>query len=273
VVVDGLRVHCLDWGGDERPPLVFLHGGALTAHTWDVVSLGLRDRYRCVAPDLRGHGESEWPATRDYRLEAYADDVLGLIRELGLGRVCLIGNSLGGQVALVAAAARPELVQALVLVDVGDDPAPPGAADVRAFIAGPAEFATLDAAVDHALAFNPRRKPHILRRSLRNNLRELATGGWRWKYDARAFATHDDEPAMRHRRSVLEDAVGRAACPVLIVRGGDSRVFLREDAEDLTARFADGRWAEVADAGHTIQGDNPGGLLERLEPFLRERVT
>jgi esterase len=268
VVVDGVRLHYLDWGNSGAPPLVLLHGGALTAHSWDLVALALRGRFHCLAPDLRGHGESEWPTSSDYRLEAYARDVASFVRALNVSPVGLVGNSLGGQVALIMAASSPELVRALVMVDVGDNPSPSGAAEVRAFIGSAEEFATLDDAVDHVLMFSPRRKAHVLRRSLRNNLRELSSGAWAWKYDSRAFRVHDDDVAMAHRQTVLRDAVGRVAVPTLAVRGGDSPVFSRTDAETLAATFIDGSWVEVPDAAHTVQGDNPAGLVAVLEPFL-----
>src|SRR4051812_48449512 len=74
VVVDGVRLHVLDW---EAPghPVVFLHGGGLTAHTWDLVCLALRGDGHCVALDLRGHGDSEWSPAMRYRPEDHAHDL------------------------------------------------------------------------------------------------------------------------------------------------------------------------------------------------------
>jgi len=74
VILGRMRFHYLDWGTQGRPPLVCLHGGGLTAHTWDVVCLALRGDHRCVALDLRGHGDSEWSPTADY------DFVTGLLQ-------------------------------------------------------------------------------------------------------------------------------------------------------------------------------------------------
>src|SRR4051794_31152425 len=72
VVVGGLRLHYLDWGSARRPPLLFLHGGCLTAHTWDLVCLALRKQFHCLALDLRGHGDSEWSPTVDYGPDAHS---------------------------------------------------------------------------------------------------------------------------------------------------------------------------------------------------------
>src|SRR5207249_1787950 len=68
---NGLPLHLLDWGTPGQPPVLFLHGGSLTAHTWDLVCLALRQRYHCQALDLRGHGDSGWSPDADYSLEAH----------------------------------------------------------------------------------------------------------------------------------------------------------------------------------------------------------
>src|SRR5918998_1067288 len=66
--VGELQMHYLDGGKKENPPILFLHGGALTAHTWDLCCLALRDEYHCLAMDLRGHGDSDWSPDADYSL-------------------------------------------------------------------------------------------------------------------------------------------------------------------------------------------------------------
>src|ERR1700676_1422879 len=68
IVLDGIRIHYLDWGGVAQQAIVFVHGGGLNAHTWDVICLALRPRFRCYALDLRGHGDSEWSPNLRYAL-------------------------------------------------------------------------------------------------------------------------------------------------------------------------------------------------------------
>ena len=75
--VGGMRLHYLDWGNKHLPPLLFLHGGALTAHTWDLVCLALRDEYHCLALDQRGHGDSDWSEDADYTMGAQLTDTFG----------------------------------------------------------------------------------------------------------------------------------------------------------------------------------------------------
>src|SRR6516225_8004013 len=78
LIIGNLRVHYLDWGGGGQP-ILFLHGGGLNAHTWDVLALMLRDRYRCIALDQRGHGDSEWSPVIDYAVDSQSRDVAGFI--------------------------------------------------------------------------------------------------------------------------------------------------------------------------------------------------
>jgi esterase len=270
VTAGGLTLSYLDWGGPASRPLLFLHGGALTAHTWDVVCLALRGRHRCLALDLRGHGESDHANDADYRLESFADDVAAVLDALDLDRPVVVGNSLGGQAALLAAAARTDL-GGLVLVDVG--PAPNRAASARIVrsIDAPEEFATLDDVVRRAAVLNPAREPSALRDSLPNNLRTLPNGRLTWKYDWRAFAGLTDA-VFEQRAELLWAALDALSCPVLVVRGGDSAVLTAAQVDELRARQPSLEAAVVADAGHTIQGDNPAGLVEAMQPVI-ERWT
>src|SRR5438552_16744423 len=99
MIVGAMRFHYLDWGGDSRP-IIFLHGGGLNAHTWDVICLMLRHQYHCLALDQRGHGDSEWEPTSDYSHDSQVQDVKGFIKKLSLERPLLIGHSMGGFAAI-----------------------------------------------------------------------------------------------------------------------------------------------------------------------------
>ena len=89
IVIHGMRFHYLDWGVSGSRPILFLHGGGLNAHTWDVVCLMLRRQYHCFALDQRGHGDSEWEPTSDYSHNSQVRDVAGFIDQLGLQRMVL----------------------------------------------------------------------------------------------------------------------------------------------------------------------------------------
>jgi pimeloyl-ACP methyl ester carboxylesterase len=119
VCVQGLNFQVRDVG-DKQPVLVFLHYWGGTGRTWDLVIRELAGRHRCIAPDLRGWGGSDKTAD-GYDLHTQADDTAAIIASLGLSQYILIGQSMGGKIAQIFGARRPQGLKGLVLVA----PAPP----------------------------------------------------------------------------------------------------------------------------------------------------
>jgi esterase len=269
VQIGGLRFNYLDWGNEHLPALLFLHGGALNAHTWDLCCLALRDEFHCLALDQRGHGDTDWASDLDYSIAAQRRDIEGFIAALDLDHFVLAGMSMGAINALAYAIEHSRRLRALVLIDAGPDVRRAGSRRIRDFVNGVAEEPTLEGIIERALAFNPRRDPEILRRSLMHNLRRQPDGGWTWKYDRRRFQALEREQHLAERRGLAEQ-LDRVLCPTLVVRGGDSDVFHEEDAERLAARLPRGRHVTVPKAGHTVQGDNPKDLVAAMRAFLAE---
>ena len=267
VSVGQLRFRYLDWGTKGLRPILFLHGGALTAHTWDLCCLALRDEFHCVALDQRGHGDTDWAPDADYSIGAQREDIRGFADRLGFDRFVLVGQSMGAINGLAFAVTHPERLSALVMIDAGPEVRRRGSSRIREFVNGGAKPETLEEIIERALAFNPRRDRQILRRSLMHNLRQQPDGSWSWKYDRRRFQRlyHDTHLAERRR---LADDLANVTCPALVVRGAESDVFHQDDAERLAKNFPDGRQVAVAQAGHTVQGDNPKDLVAALREFL-----
>ena len=248
-------------------PILFLHGGALTAHTWDLCCLALRDEFHCLALDQRGHGDSDWAPDTDYSIDAQREDIRGFADQLGLDRFVLVGQSMGAINGLAFAAAHPERLSALVMIDAGPEVRRRGSSRIREFVNGGAKPETLEEIIERALAFNPRRDPQILRRSLMHNLRRQPDGSWSWKYDRRRFQQMGGDRHAAERRG-LADGLVRVTCPTLVVRGAESDVFHQEDAEHLAKSLPNGRQITIGQAGHTVQGDNPKDLVAALRDFL-----
>jgi len=267
VNVGQLRFRYLDWGTKGLRPILFLHGGALTAHTWDLCCLALRDEFHCIALDQRGHGDTDWAPDADYSIGAQREDIRGFADRLGLDRFVLVGQSMGAINGLAFAVTHPERLSALVMIDAGPEVKRRGSSRIREFVNGGAKPETLEEIIERALAFNPRRDPQILRRSLMHNLRRQPDGSWSWKYDRSRFQRLDHDTHLAERRR-LADNLAKVTCPALVIRGAESDVFHQDDAERLAKNFPDGRQITIAQAGHTVQGDNPKDLVAALREFL-----
>src|SRR5579871_405468 len=155
ILLRNQRFHYLDWGGPGTTPIVLLHGGGLTAHTWDLVCLALRPQYRCYALDLRGHGESEWSRQMDYSLEAHAGDVHAFMTALELSDAVVVGMSLGGGTAVRYSIEHTP--RALVVIDTGPQTNRVGGRAIIDFMRAPAELDSVDDFIERSLKFNPRR--------------------------------------------------------------------------------------------------------------------
>lgn len=134
VLLGGMRFHFLDWGNEGARPLLFLHGGGLTAHTFDLVCLALRTDYRCLALDQRGHGDSEWSPVEDYGTATHAADIAAFIEAFDLTGLVMVGMSMGALNAIHYAADHGDRLAALILIDAGPELQAEGSARIRSFM-------------------------------------------------------------------------------------------------------------------------------------------
>eukprot|EP00439_Symbiodinium_sp_Y106_P089604 s1_g2140.t1 len=265
VLLNDRRFHYVEWGNAENPPLLFLHGGNQSARTWDIVCLALANDFHCIALDQRGHGDSEWSYEGHYAPEDHREDISTLVDHFGWDRFSLIGMSMGGLNALSYATKNWRRIKALVCVDVGPFVQMNKSKELVSFVESNGAPQPFDQFVKAALAHNPRRKEELLRHSLTHTTRELSDGTWTWKADRRKKLDLND---MQMHLDRLADECRRIQCPTLVVRGEQSPTFSREDAERFVSLLVDGTHVTVPNAGHTVQGDNPKGLVDELRNFL-----
>ena len=271
VDLNGLKIHYLDWGAAGQPPLLLLHGGMQTAHSWDLTAVALKRRFHAVAMDLRGHGDSDWSDEGDYAHATHASDVAALIDHLGWNKLVLAGLSLGGLAAMTFASERSDKLAALVIVDVGPELNPGGVGRIIGFTGGPGELDSVDAFIERSIEYNPRRKREQLRYSLAHNLKQLPNGRYAWKYDRRIGQRRDS--AGERAPVQFDDMWERLraiTCPTLVVRGAQSDVFAEETGRRMAETIPDCRFVTVPDAGHTVPMDNAPGFLKVLQTFLNE---
>lgn len=264
---DGGRLHALDWGGDG-PPALFIHGGALSAHTWDLACPLLRTDYRCLAVDMRGHGDSDWADS--YRIEDYADDVACVIRELGWRRPHLVGMSLGGVVAAHAALNAKDFSPAsLTLVDVAPGVDYEASAAMRDFITTTGAENGVFSLIETARKLGARGSDAKLFYRYATLIRQNPDGSWRWKFDTRE---PPDFPHILTHIDILNDRAKEMTWPCLIVRGALSRILSNEAAAAFAAKCPNGAWRIVEKAGHSVQEDNPQELARALCKFWRDAL-
>jgi esterase len=267
VRVHGLRLHYLAWGRPDRPLVLLLHGGSAHAHWWDFVAPALADRYRLIAPDLRGHGDSDHAAPPAYAIDDYVADLQGFVVACGLGRFALVGHSLGGFVALAYAGREPTRVRALAVVD-----SRPVSGSGRSQLVSRLqhlphpEYADREEAVRRfrLLPRGTAARSEVLRHMALAGLRPLADGGFTLKFDRKAFAM---------RTTVdLSPVIAGLRCPVLFVRGSESAFLDRATLAAMAALCPHAEIAEIAGAHHHVVLDRPEAFSERLGAFLDRGV-
>jgi esterase len=266
-VIRGLRFHFLEWGTPGAPPILLLHGGNQSAHSWDLVSLNLADRYHLFALDQRGHGDSEWTRDQDYSFEARAADALEFLNDQGVTSPIVIGHSMGGYVTMTMALGDPDLVQGLVLVDVGPELSQRGIEVIRDFVTHNVEFDDLEQFLDAVVRYDRFRSREHIARTIKYNMLCRADGKFASKVDHRRLPGVSAMP----RPPTLEDFAVLSR-PVLVVRGDESDVFDADAAERFVAALPDGRLATVPHTGHNVHSGNTAGFLEIVGPFIDELV-
>jgi pimeloyl-ACP methyl ester carboxylesterase len=259
----GLSIHFTDWGDAGSPPLVLLHGLSGHARTWDHNAAALSDRYRVLALDQRGHGDSGW--ADDYGSSAMAGDLLGFLDALELEEITLAGLSMGGIVSFVFAASHPERVRRLAILDIGPEIATGGAANVAATMAAQNTFSSEDEAFALVRAANPRPADATIRHRIAHNLRPLPDGTLTYKYDARL---RTPRAIFDHTSAELWDCWRAVACPVLLIRGDDSDILAADTADRMIAENDNASLVTVPDCGHSITLDRPEELQKVLDDWL-----
>ena len=277
VMLNGIDFHYVDWGNAHLPPMVLLHGGALTAHTWDMAALLLREKYHVIAPDQRGHGDTGWTTEADAGKDngdLMLKDTEAFIEHLGFPQVVLCGMSMGGQNSIRYAARHPERLSRLIIVDIAPVTMQEGQVEMEAFRHETETMSNFEDFVERAIKFNPQRKPAHLKYSLMHSLKP-APDGWTWKQDHRAPASEPDEEQLKQVRQQRTDAlwadVRAITTPTLLMRGSISKILAPEVAAEVVKTMKDAELVVIEGAGHSVQGDQPAAFAQAAMAWLDRR--
>jgi pimeloyl-ACP methyl ester carboxylesterase len=255
--------------GDEADPAVLLlHGGGQTRHSWRGSGAALAEAgFFALCLDARGHGDSSWAADGDYSLDGLADDLRAVCTELDRP-VALVGASLGGLTAMIAAGEPPAVdCTGLVLVDVVPRMDPEGSTAVKRFMrARPDGFGSLEEAADAVAEYLPHRPRPRNTEGIAKNLRRDPDGRLRWHWDPR-FLDDDDRIGV-HQGARLEKALDAVTVPVLLVRGQRSDLVTDVYLDQFSRRHPQVELAEVGGARHMVAGDVNDAFSSAVTGFL-----
>ncbi|MFW0788135.1 alpha/beta fold hydrolase [Gordonia sp. CPCC 205333] len=268
VQVAGDRWATADTGGSSSP-LVLLHGGGQTRHSWDHSAADLAaGGHEVYTLDARGHGDSAWAPDGNYEIDAFAADLLGAIDALDLTEPVLIGASLGGITSLCVVGENPGVASALVLVDVVVDVEPKGIDRIKKFMSDHVGgFESLDDVADAIAVYNPERKRTRNLDGLRKNVRQRDDGRWYWHWDP-AFIASGEEARRHTDPERLGAAARKVTVPTLIVRGGKSDVVSDAGIESMLKLVPHAEVADVSAAGHMVAGDDNQVFADAIKEFL-----
>jgi len=273
-----LRLHYLDWGNTEAPHMLLVHGVNDHCHTWDWFAARFLDDYHIVAPDLRGHGDSEWVRGSSYHHVDYVYDLAQLVRQTALQPAVVIGHSMGGTLAALYAGLYPERVSALIVLEgIGLWPGMPqdvtSGERIRAWIdntrqlAGriPKRYPTLEDAYARMRAANAHLNDEQARLLTVHGSNQNEDGTYTWKYDNYTHAF----PAYRVPDAETTSIWGAIDCPTLIVNaaeGFDHRI----GQNGTLGYFQHGRLIDVAQAGHWVHHDQLEEVSVATRNFLAQ---
>jgi pimeloyl-ACP methyl ester carboxylesterase len=274
-----LRLHYVDWGNPGAPPLLLVHGGRDHCRNWDWVAARLRHKWHIIAPDLRGHGDSQWTLDGDYTMVNYVYDLAQLIHQQELAPVTLVAHSLGGNIALRYTGTYPETVRKLVAIE-GLGPAPkilaerdatPAAQRLRKWIEEQRSLAgriarrypSIEDAFKRMQGENKHLSPEQARHLTQHGVNQNEDGTYSWKFDNRVRA----RPPYDLPQSDIEALWRAITCPTLLVYGKES--WASNPLDDGRARhFANARVELFERAGHWVHHDRLDAFVDLLEEFL-----
>ena len=254
-------------GAADRPTILMLHGGGQNRFSWKNTGQILADRgFHVIALDARGHGDSDRAPGARYTIHALANDIATVLEQIDRP-VVIIGASMGGLTGIMAAAAAgPQRVTGLVLVDVVPRFEHEGTERIRDFMTRHVHgFDNLEQAADAIADYLPhRRRPRNLE-GLKKNLRHR-DGRWHWHWDPAFVTSVSDDPFADIDE--LEHAAAGLAIPILLIRGKLSDVVSPAGVEDFLTKVPHAQFVELSDAGHTAAGDDNDAFSDAVVAFL-----
>lgn len=265
-----VRLRVREWGDSEAPAIVLLHGLRGYSGTWRHFAERFGNRWRIVAFDARGRGESDWDPHRNYYTDAYVSDLEAVVDAFGLDRFVLLGHSMGGTTSYVYAARHPERLSGLIVEDITAGSSVSGAGFQR-IIAEMRGLPTRFSNWAEARAYWRRLRPNValsaIEERLWESMRVDEDGTIIWRYDAEGIAATRVAPDPA-RVVDLWPVISAIRNPTLVIRGGKSDFCAIESVTKLEALNPALTHATIEAASHYVHDDAPEGFERLIEGFL-----
>lgn len=271
VRAEGVQLAVHDYGGGG-PPVVLVHAAGFHGRVWDPVAGALADAFRCLAPDLRGHGDSPLRPDDDLDWHGFAADLLAVVDELGLVGPVGAGHSSGATALLLAEQARPGTFRVLYCFEPVLVPAdPPLGRDPDNWLGEGARrrratFPSRDEALRHYADRPPMRDfhPAVLRSYVDHGVRDAGDGSV-------VLKCRPEDEARVYEMATAQDGFGRlaeVACPVVLARGACSDAASAPQAARLAGRLSQAETTELADLGHFGPLEDPARVARSIREVL-----
>ena len=274
-----LRLHYVDWGNPTAPPLLLVHGGRDHCRNWDWVASRLRDRWHVIAPDLRGHGDSQWSAEGSYRMDSYIYDLTQLIHQQKLAPVTIIAHSLGGNIAIRYTGLYPDTVRRLVAIEgLGASPKLMLERakltldarlrlwiDEQRDLAGrlPRRYPSIEDAFKRMQDENKHLSPTQTRHLTEHGVNQNEDGTFSWKFDNYVRSW----PAYDMANAEVEQMWARITCPALLVYGTESGAS-NPSVDGRAKHFQNALVESIDGAGHWVHHDQFEIFMQLAGEFI-----
>ena len=273
-----LRLRYVDWGNEDAPPMLLVHGGRDHCRNWDWVAYALREEYHIIAPDLRGHGDSQWVRGGSYHLIDYVYDIAQLLHQRQHAPATIIGHSLGGWISLLYGGLHPEALAKLISIE-GWTPlsvlaaliGQPVADRLQAWTEGlrqiagrlPRRYPSLEEACARMREENPHLTEPQARHLTIHGSNQNEDGTYSWKFDNYVRAFPPAGLSIREQQELCR----RIRCPTLLIRGTESAASDPKQ-DGLTQQIQHAQVANVQGAGHWVHHDQLDRFLAIVRAFL-----
>ena len=274
-----LRLHYVDWGNPTAPPLLLVHGGRDHCRNWDWVASRLRDRWHVIAPDLRGHGDSQWSAEGSYRMDSYIYDLAQLIHQQKLAPVTIIAHSLGGNIAIRYTGLYPDTVRRLVAIEgLGASPKLMLERakltldarlrlwiDEQRDLAGrlPRRYSSIEDAFKRMQDENKHLSPIQARHLTEHGVNQNEDGTFSWKFDNYVRSW----PAYDMANAEVEQLWARITCPTLLIYGNESGAS-NPSIDGRAKHFQNAIVESIDGAGHWVHHDQFEIFMQLAGKFI-----